>query len=259
MDENVQFGVRRRIWISVWTNRFRPQTSACTFRCARFLEQVRHDPDGDSLSGLMIEWHAAFGSTPTTVRKAVEAALYNQPSLLDAIRELPVEVYDTSNFPNQFSDMNGNAFVLTGLPPATSHGRTQIWITFDQMLFRTGPGPNQGLTVLGAYSHDSPDNSLYQHFVWVGMLYSGFWKARPDDRIGLAFTYYQVSPNLTSTVWNRHSACCRPISLGFRRTRWCWRPTIVSRSIAASRFSPNSSGSFVPAACRRYPMPWCSA
>jgi hypothetical protein len=39
------------------------------------LEQVRHDPDGDALSGLMTEWRAVLGSTPTTVRKAVEAAI----------------------------------------------------------------------------------------------------------------------------------------------------------------------------------------
>ena len=55
------------------------------------LEQVRHDPDGDALGGLMTEWLAAFGSTPTTLRKAVAAALYDQPNLLDAIREFPVE------------------------------------------------------------------------------------------------------------------------------------------------------------------------
>jgi hypothetical protein len=54
------------------------------------LDQVRHDPDGDALGGLATEWHAAFGSTPTTVRKAVEAAKYNQ-DLLDAMREFPVE------------------------------------------------------------------------------------------------------------------------------------------------------------------------
>ena len=52
------------------------------------LEQVRHDPDADALCGLMTEWHAVFGSTPTTVRKAVEA---NQRNLLDAMREFPVE------------------------------------------------------------------------------------------------------------------------------------------------------------------------
>jgi hypothetical protein len=55
------------------------------------LDQVRHDPDGDALGGLMNEWHAVFGSTPTTVRKAVEAATFEQPNLLDAIREFPVE------------------------------------------------------------------------------------------------------------------------------------------------------------------------
>jgi hypothetical protein len=54
------------------------------------LEQVRHDPDGDALYGLMTEWRAVFGSTPTTVRKAVEAAISNR-DLLDAMRELPVE------------------------------------------------------------------------------------------------------------------------------------------------------------------------
>jgi hypothetical protein len=55
------------------------------------LEQVRHDPDGDALCGLMTEWRAVFGSTPATVRKAVEAANTSQPNLLDAMRELPVE------------------------------------------------------------------------------------------------------------------------------------------------------------------------
>lgn len=105
--------------------------------------------------------------------------------------------YDTSNFPDNLTDATGDAFVLTGAPPATRGSRTQFWVTFDQLLFRTGPAPNNGLTLLGAYAHDSPDTSLYQHFVWLGMLYSGFWRQRPDDQIGLAFTYYQVSPSLT--------------------------------------------------------------
>ena len=55
------------------------------------LEQVRHDPDADTLGGLMAEWRTAFGSVPTTVRKAVKAANLFHPDLLDAIREFPVE------------------------------------------------------------------------------------------------------------------------------------------------------------------------
>jgi hypothetical protein len=53
-------------------------------------EQIRHDPDGEALGGLMLEWHTVFGETATTVRKAVETA-NSYPNLLDAIREFPVE------------------------------------------------------------------------------------------------------------------------------------------------------------------------
>lgn len=55
------------------------------------LEQVKHDPDGDALSGLMAEWMREFGSMPTTVRKVVDAAEMGHPDLLDAIREFPIE------------------------------------------------------------------------------------------------------------------------------------------------------------------------
>lgn len=55
------------------------------------VEQIKHDPDAEALSGLMAAWFAAFGSKATTVRKAVEAAAYQASDLLDAIREFPVE------------------------------------------------------------------------------------------------------------------------------------------------------------------------
>ncbi len=55
------------------------------------LEQVKHDPDADSLAGLMAEWRSAFGAMSTTVRKAVDRAEMSYPDLLDAIREFPVE------------------------------------------------------------------------------------------------------------------------------------------------------------------------
>ncbi len=55
------------------------------------IDQIAHDPDADSLEVLMNEWRAAFGSTPTTVRKAVDAAEYGNSNLLDAMMELPIE------------------------------------------------------------------------------------------------------------------------------------------------------------------------
>jgi hypothetical protein len=55
------------------------------------LAQVRHDPDGDALLGLMTAWHRAFGSKPTTVRNAVDRAFSVDAELLDAMREFPIE------------------------------------------------------------------------------------------------------------------------------------------------------------------------
>lgn len=54
------------------------------------LQQVKHDPDGDALAGLMTEWRKVFWSTAVTVRKVVEEAEDGHPDLLDALREFPV-------------------------------------------------------------------------------------------------------------------------------------------------------------------------
>jgi hypothetical protein len=54
-------------------------------------EQIRHDPDGDALSGLMQAWYAVFGESPKTVRSAVNVAVQASQDLLDAMREFPVE------------------------------------------------------------------------------------------------------------------------------------------------------------------------
>jgi hypothetical protein len=55
------------------------------------LEQIKHDPDAEVLGRLLNEWYLAFGTTPTTVRKAVEAAATNKEELMDALKEFPVE------------------------------------------------------------------------------------------------------------------------------------------------------------------------
>ncbi len=108
-------------------------------------------------------------------------------------------VYDTSRFDDNFADGSGDSFVLSGLPPRKDQGRSSFYINVDQLVLRNGPGPKQGLTLLATYTHNDPGTSLFQDFVWTGLLYSGFWPSRPDDQIGLAYTWYQVSHGLTFT------------------------------------------------------------
>jgi len=54
------------------------------------LNQVQHDPDAEALGSLMSEWYRIFGSTPTTIRKAIDEAFDND-DLMDAFKEFPVE------------------------------------------------------------------------------------------------------------------------------------------------------------------------
>jgi hypothetical protein len=55
------------------------------------LDQIRENTESDALNTLMTEWYATFQSRPTTIRKAIQTAIFNHPNLLDAIREFPVE------------------------------------------------------------------------------------------------------------------------------------------------------------------------
>jgi porin len=107
--------------------------------------------------------------------------------------------WDTSTYPDDFFDVNGRPLALTGLPGAPHHGRAQFWATADQMVLRNGPNPNDGLILLATFVHDQPDTTLFNNFVWAGIIDRGFWSARPNDQIGLGFTYYDVSERLTNT------------------------------------------------------------
>ena len=169
--------------------------------------------------------------------------------------------YDTSNFPNQFSDMNGNAFVLSGLPPATSHGRTQVWATFDQIAVPHRAGAEPWPDRVGRICARQPRQLILPALRLGGHAVFRVLEGatRRSDRARVHLLPGQPQPDVDRTPGTGSSVCRRLINLAFRPTRWCWRPTIVSQSTPASSFSPNSSGSYVPAACRRCPMRWCSA
>jgi porin len=107
--------------------------------------------------------------------------------------------YDTSNYPDLFADASGNAAILTGRPFRSDHGRSQVWALFDQMLWRQGKGDTDGIILLGGAVHNETQTSIYAEQYFVGLLDSGFWKARPSDTIGLLFSYNTVSGQLGKT------------------------------------------------------------
>jgi len=107
--------------------------------------------------------------------------------------------WDTSSYPDNFYGLNGLPLALTGLPGKPHDGRGQFWATADQMIVRNGPNPNDGLILLATYARDQSSTSLYNNFIWAGLIDRGFWSARPHDQIGFGVTYYDVSNKLTAT------------------------------------------------------------
>ena len=97
--------------------------------------------------------------------------------------------YDSSKF-KSFADALPASL---GQSTAPRTGNMQFWLLVDQMLMRNGPGDQDGLIVLGGYIHNNEDNSPYGDQYIAGLLDYGFWHARPEDGVGLLFTYFSMS------------------------------------------------------------------
>ena len=104
--------------------------------------------------------------------------------------------YDNSSYNDFYVGDNGAPALLTGQPFKIHKGHTQAWALFDQMVLRNGPGPNDGVIVLGGYAHNDPTTSVYADQYFAGVLDRSFWKARPLDTIGVLFSYVNTSPYL---------------------------------------------------------------
>ncbi len=64
------------------------------------------------------------------------------------------------------------------------------------MLFRQGNGDDAGLIGLAGFVHNDPQNLPYAEQYFVGLIDKHFWAARPEDGVGLLFTYNSISGQL---------------------------------------------------------------
>ncbi|MBE7213186.1 MAG: carbohydrate porin [Gluconacetobacter diazotrophicus] len=105
--------------------------------------------------------------------------------------------YVRNNQPENYFDRNGQPFAITGQPRRVNAGQLAEYALVDQMVLRHGPGASNGLIAFAGYFHNNDDTSTRTHFGEVGLIDHGFWKARPLDGIAAAFSYTQVSNELT--------------------------------------------------------------
>ncbi|MFO1080112.1 MAG: carbohydrate porin [Reyranellaceae bacterium] len=93
--------------------------------------------------------------------------------------------YDTSSASYLGAPLSG--------PPATAQGRWGFYLQGEQMLFRTVPGTDQGLTAFGVLAYGAPQTALLQYIWQAGLLLRGTFAGRDRDTIGLAVDQGRVS------------------------------------------------------------------
>ena len=105
--------------------------------------------------------------------------------------------YNTSSTYKDFA----NDLAAAGVPGFVTRTRTgnfQAWALADQMLVRHGPGDDNGLIALAGFIHNDPNNTQYAHQYFAALLDHGIWDARPQDCLGILFTYVGVSDRLAA-------------------------------------------------------------
>jgi porin len=101
--------------------------------------------------------------------------------------------YDSSRFTSFSSALRANS----GQIGSVHYGNTQVWGLADQMLVRNGPGDQDGVIALAGFVANNSDYSTYGQQYFAGLLDRGFWHARPEDGIGMLFTYFAMSGALS--------------------------------------------------------------
>lgn len=96
--------------------------------------------------------------------------------------------YDTSTYPKYLETAAAIASGSNG-----NDNKYGIWVLADQMVYRTGPGPTDGLILLAGYVHTNPSVSNYANQAFAGALLKNFWHERPQDTIGFLFNYANIS------------------------------------------------------------------
>ncbi|QDH17085.1 carbohydrate porin [Swingsia samuiensis] len=109
---------------------------------------------------------------------------------------------DTAPHTDNYYDVNSQPYVLSGLQPRKLHNSWSTWVLADQMLFRhhgNHQNPAAGFTMIAGFYANSPRTQTRAQQYSIGILDSGFWKARPLDGFGINFSVVRVAKNVTDT------------------------------------------------------------
>lgn len=120
--------------------------------------------------------------------------------------------YDTSSISDWYTATNGIPLPLTTAPPLKTQ-RGTFYVLGEQQIWQPDSYSRRGVTVLAGYEYNSPQVSLFEHFVFLGLVDVGPFSRRPEDQVGFEVAYARVSPFLTQ-VQQLQAELAMPLSNG---------------------------------------------
>lgn len=119
-------------------------------------------------------------------------------------------MYDNSRYSDLYQDINGNSWVLSGLPVRRQSGQTSVWALADQMLIRHGTGELNGLVLGGYFGWGSGQTSQISQSFTAILMDTGAWWKRPLDSVGIAFLWSKFS---RSAILSQEAAAASGLAL----------------------------------------------
>lgn len=101
--------------------------------------------------------------------------------------------FDRGDYADPLRDEQGGIAILTNRPAATRHGRSGLYVRFDQMLTRPDPASERGLSLFGVAMTNLSGRGEESHFLELGLVQTGTFAGRDRDTIGFVINDQRFS------------------------------------------------------------------
>lgn len=106
---------------------------------------------------------------------------------------------DTSDNSDLFTSVTGAPIVTSGAAARIERQRGGWYVGGDQMVYRLGPGPRDGIMIMGIASTTNSASLPFRHQYTAGVIAQHFVPGRPEDHASIFFSDLEVNPKLTRT------------------------------------------------------------
>ncbi|MCG4272572.1 carbohydrate porin [Acetobacter senegalensis] len=111
--------------------------------------------------------------------------------------KIGAQLFSTPQWDNYF-DINGAPYAVSGRAQKQHGASWSTWVMLDQRLLQYHT-KDTGLTALAGAIYNDPHTSLRNYLVYAALLNRGYFRSRPYDTMGVAFTYTKIAQGVSAS------------------------------------------------------------